>query len=133
MENLSHNSPSFAADSPPSYQRARLFRIYNHYRVVVSVLLVMLLFIAPTEFDTRLRAGEYYQAGIIIYLAINLFIGLILLAGCGAENRPEESAPQPAHHSVSPDGYSGFARFITGQYRHDQRAGKSGDCNRGRR
>jgi two-component system sensor histidine kinase PilS (NtrC family) len=87
MENLSHNSPSFAADSPPSYQRARLFRIYNHYRVVVSVLLVMLLFIAPTEFDTRLRAGEYYQAGIIIYLAINLFIGLILLAGFQPRNR----------------------------------------------
>jgi two-component system sensor histidine kinase PilS (NtrC family) len=87
MENLSPNPPGFAADSPPRYQRARLFRIYNHYRVVVSFLLLMLLFVTPMESDSRLRAEDYYHAGIIIYLAINLFIGLILLAGFQPRNQ----------------------------------------------
>ncbi len=87
MANLSQISPSFAADAPPRYQRARLFRIYNHYRVVVSFLLLMMLFVTPMEFDSRLRAEGYYHAGIIIYLAINLFIGLVLLAGLQPRNR----------------------------------------------
>jgi two-component system, NtrC family, sensor histidine kinase PilS len=87
MENPLQDTPSFAASAPPGYQRARLFRIYNHYRVVVSVLLVMLLFIAPGEFDTRMRAAEYYQAGVITYLALNVFTALILLAGFQPRNR----------------------------------------------
>jgi len=87
MENASQRTPHIAADAPPSRQRARLFRIYNHYRVVLSLLLVALLFIAPTEFDTRMRAAEYYHAGIISYLAINLFIALLLLAGFQPRNR----------------------------------------------
>jgi two-component system sensor histidine kinase PilS (NtrC family) len=72
---------------PPSRQQARLFRIYNHYRVVLSGMLVALLFIAPTEFDTGMRAVEYYQVGIITYLAFNLFITLLLLAGFQPRNR----------------------------------------------
>ena len=87
MENALQKTPNIAADALPSRQRARLFRIYNHYRVVLSVLMVALLFIAPTEFDTRMRAAEYYQAGIIGYLALNLFIALILLAGFQPRNR----------------------------------------------
>lgn len=87
MENVSQTIPSLAAAAPPSHQRARLFRIYNHYRVVLSVLLVALLFIVPGEFDTRIRATEYFQAGVIGYLAINLFIGLVLLAGFQPRNR----------------------------------------------
>lgn len=87
MENASDRTSRFTAGAPPSHQRARLFRIYNHYRVVLSVLLVALLFIAPTEFDTRMRATEYYQAGIVTYLAINLFIALMLLAGFQPRNR----------------------------------------------
>ena len=87
MENLSHKKSSPAADAPPGHQRVRLFRIYNHYRVVLSVLLVGLLFIEPSQLDTRLRAEEYYHAGVITYLAINLFIALILLAGFQPRNR----------------------------------------------
>ena len=87
MENASQQTPSIAAGAQPSRQRARLFRIYNHYRVVLSVLLVALLFIEPTEFDSRLRAAEYYHAGIIGYLALNLFVALVLLAGFQPRNR----------------------------------------------
>ncbi|MEP6221434.1 MAG: histidine kinase, partial [Marinobacter sp.] len=61
-------------DTPPSNQRGRLFRIYNHYRVVVSVILVALLFVDPINFDSRFRSMDYYQAGVVCYLAINGFI-----------------------------------------------------------
>jgi len=87
MKNTPLKTTDFAAEAPSSRQRARLFRIYNHYRVVLSLLLVSLLFIAPTEFDTSLRASEYYHAGIFTYLAINLFIALILLAGFQPRNQ----------------------------------------------
>ncbi|TGN38442.1 sensor histidine kinase [Marinobacter confluentis] len=87
MQNNIDSAPNINASAPPSRQRARLFRIYNHYRVVLSLLLVALLFIAPTEFDTRMRAAEYYQASIFTYLAINLLIALILLAGFQPRNR----------------------------------------------
>lgn len=87
MENASQKTLNIASDAPPSRQRARLFRIYNHYRVVLSVLLVALLLVAPTEFDSRMRVAEYYQAGIFTYLAINVFTALILLAGFQPRNR----------------------------------------------
>ncbi|KPQ01841.1 ATP-binding protein [Marinobacter sp. HL-58] len=75
------------ADAPPVSQRGRLFRIYNHYRVVVSVILVALLFVDPINFDTRFRAMDYYQAGVISYLAINGFVALIMLAGFQPRSR----------------------------------------------
>ncbi|MBJ7278328.1 histidine kinase [Marinobacter salarius] len=74
-------------DTPPSNQRGRLFRIYNHYRVVVSVILVALLFVDPINFDSRFRAMDYYQAGVICYLAINGFIALVMLAGFQPRSR----------------------------------------------
>lgn len=74
-------------DTPPSNQRGRLFRIYNHYRVVVSVILVALLFVDPINFDSRFRAMDYYQAGVVCYLAINGFIALIMLAGFQPRSR----------------------------------------------
>ncbi len=71
-----HWQPSITAD-----QRTKLFRIYNHYRLVVSLMLVGLVIIAPTDFDTRLRMLDYYQAGVFGYFALNVFFGLILLTG----------------------------------------------------
>jgi len=62
-------------------QQIRLFRIYNHYRLVISLMLTGLLFIDPFTADTRLRWEAYYQAGIFSYLAINVFTGLLLMAG----------------------------------------------------
>ncbi|MCR8916529.1 histidine kinase [Marinobacter panjinensis] len=74
-------------DAPPASQMGRLFRIYNHYRVVVSIILVALLFVDPINFDTRFRSMDYYQAGVVSYLAINSFIALIMLAGFQPRNR----------------------------------------------
>jgi len=76
-----------AADTPPANQRGRLFRIYNHYRVVVSIILVALLFVDPINFDSRFRAMDYYQAGVVCYLAINGFLALIMLAGFQPRSR----------------------------------------------
>jgi two-component system sensor histidine kinase PilS (NtrC family) len=67
--------------TPLRRQQIRLFRIYNHYRLVISLMLVGLLFVDPANFDTRFRLLDYYQAGVIGYLAINAFIALIVLAG----------------------------------------------------
>jgi len=59
----------------------KLFRIYNHYRLVVSLMLVGLLFIDPVAMEPRFRWQDYYQAGVVSYLALNAFIGMTLLAG----------------------------------------------------
>ncbi|MEX0605213.1 MAG: ATP-binding protein [Marinobacter sp.] len=62
-------------------QRGRLFRIYNQYRLVVSLILVVLLFVDLGGIDSRYRLLEYYQAGVVSYLALNIFIALLMVAG----------------------------------------------------
>ncbi|MGO1659938.1 MAG: sensor histidine kinase [Marinobacter sp.] len=62
-------------------KQAKLFRIYNHYRLVISLMLAALLFIDPVSFDTRFRFLDYYQFGVMGYLALNSFIALIMVAG----------------------------------------------------
>ncbi|AZT82894.1 histidine kinase [Marinobacter sp. NP-4(2019)] len=74
-------------DSPPVTQRVKLFRIYNHYRVVVSLMLVALLFVDPVNFETRFRMLDYYQAGVVSYFALNSFIALLMLAGMQPNQR----------------------------------------------
>ncbi|WP_305967154.1 sensor histidine kinase [Marinobacter salsuginis] len=67
--------------TPSGVQQAKLFRIYNHYRLVVSLMLVALLFVDPVNFDMRFRFLDYYQAGVSAYLGLNAFIALLLVAG----------------------------------------------------
>ncbi|MDY6841966.1 MAG: histidine kinase dimerization/phospho-acceptor domain-containing protein [Pseudomonadota bacterium] len=67
--------------TPSGWQQAKLFRIYNHYRVLVSLVLVALLFVDPVNFDMRFRLLDYYQAGVSTYLGLNAFIALLLVAG----------------------------------------------------
>ncbi|GGE74011.1 sensor protein PilS [Streptosporangium jomthongense] len=70
-----------AGQRTPGLQQAKLFRIYNHYRVVISLMLVALLFVDPVNFDTRFRLLDYYQLGVVGYLALNCFVALVILAG----------------------------------------------------
>jgi two-component system sensor histidine kinase PilS (NtrC family) len=89
---MSTNIHRQQAKTPPfgpvaDIQQIRLFRIYNHYRLVISLMLTGLLFIDPFTADTRLRWEEYYQAGIFSYLAINLFTGLLMMAGLKPRER----------------------------------------------
>ena len=65
----------------PVSRQGKLFRIYNHYRLVISLMLVALLFVDPVNFDTRFRLLDYYQFGVVGYLALNSFVALIMLAG----------------------------------------------------
>ncbi|MEE3118537.1 MAG: ATP-binding protein [Pseudomonadota bacterium] len=75
-------SPALATATPGSdQQQVKLFRIYNHYRLVVSLILLALLFVDPVNFDSRFRFLDYYQAGVAGYLGLNAFIALIILAG----------------------------------------------------
>jgi len=69
------------------HQQVRLFRIYNHYRLVISLMLVGLLFVDPFTTDSKFRWLDYYQAGAVSYLAINAFVGLMLLAGLQPRQR----------------------------------------------
>lgn len=71
-----------SAFGPPARaQQTRLFRIYNHYRIVISLLLVGLLFVDPLTAEAPFRWQGHYQSGVASYLAINVFVGLMLLAG----------------------------------------------------
>ncbi|MEX2475644.1 PAS domain-containing sensor histidine kinase [Marinobacter sp.] len=77
---------SWQSDSPVP-QRGKLFRIYNHYRVVISLMLVALLFVDPVNVDSRFRMLDVYQAGVVSYFALNSFIALIILAGFQPQQR----------------------------------------------
>lgn len=76
-----------AFPSPALLQQAKLFRIYNHYRLVISLMLAGLLFVDPGTFDARFRWQDYYQAGVVSYLALNGFFALILMAGFQVSQR----------------------------------------------
>ncbi len=72
---------------PARRQQIRLFRVYNHYRLVISLVLLGLLFVDPANFDFRFRMLEYYQAGVSGYLVLNAFIALTMLAGFEPKQR----------------------------------------------
>ncbi len=67
--------------TPSRRQQARLFRVYNQYRLVISLLLLVLLFVDPVNFDTRFRALDYYHIGVVGYLVLNLLITVVMFAG----------------------------------------------------
>ena len=70
----------------------KLFRVFNHYRLAISVLLVSLMFLDPSEFGTQFQMPGYYQVGVFSYLSLNVFLALVLLAGF---------RPQPRHVILS--------------------------------
>ncbi len=67
--------------TPSHRQQTRLFRIYNQYRLVISLLLLALLFVDPVNFDSRFRDLDYYHAGVVGYLILNILITLAMFAG----------------------------------------------------
>ncbi|BES69989.1 two-component system sensor histidine kinase PilS [Marinobacter nanhaiticus D15-8W] len=81
--------PPSQADSLPfeQSQRPRLFRIYNHYRLVISLILAGLLFVDPATLDTKFRLPEFYEICVLSYLGVNLFTGLLLIAGVHTRQR----------------------------------------------
>ncbi|WP_232465256.1 sensor histidine kinase [Oleiphilus messinensis] len=60
---------------------AKLFRIYNHYRVVVGLILVGSLFFFTQPQVNQFQHLFLFEIGSICYLALNIFIAFLLLAG----------------------------------------------------
>lgn len=77
------NSKRWLSDAHPD----RLFRVYNHYRVVISLILTGSLFLSTQAGNTLFRYPEVYQYGIVCYFAFNIFIALLLLAGLRPSSR----------------------------------------------
>ncbi|XOZ33470.1 sensor histidine kinase [Halomonadaceae bacterium KBTZ08] len=61
-------------------QRARLFRVYNYYRIVISLLLVALLLLESGLVRTPLYSEWLFQATALLYLAMNIGTGMLMLA-----------------------------------------------------
>jgi two-component system, NtrC family, sensor histidine kinase PilS len=64
-----------------SEQSQRLFRFYNHYRIVVGLILVGAIFLNISVVEITQRNSALYQISTISYLSINIFTAFILLAG----------------------------------------------------
>ncbi len=64
-----------------------LFRIYNYYRVVISLILTGSLFVGAKNSLGSLRNEDIYQYCIVVYCAFNVFIALLLLAGIRPTSR----------------------------------------------
>jgi two-component system sensor histidine kinase PilS (NtrC family) len=90
MPDMSDNrglSSASMAGLARSDQRARLFRIYNHYRLVMSLALTAGLFVSLGGFDTRYLMLDYYQATVISYLALNIFSAFLMMTGFQPQQR----------------------------------------------
>ena len=73
-------------------QGARLFRVYNYYRIAVSLLIVSLVLLETGLFGTPLDSTLLFQFTALSYLALNIVTGLLLLGGQG---------PRPWHITAS--------------------------------
>ncbi len=62
-------------------QRLRLFRIYNFYRLLISLILFSLLFFNLGYLGLRYHFFFYYQATVFAYLALNGLTALLVKAG----------------------------------------------------
>ncbi len=64
-----------------SEQSQRLFRFYNHYRIVVGLILVGAIFLNFSFVEVNQKSTALYQISVVSYLSINIFTAFILLAG----------------------------------------------------
>ncbi|MBU6955313.1 PAS domain-containing sensor histidine kinase [Hahella sp. HN01] len=65
----------------------RLFRVYNHYRVTVGIILVSALYLQNPSSVSQYLSPFYFEVSVICYLAIHVFTGFLLLAGFRPEIR----------------------------------------------
>ncbi len=59
----------------------RLFRIYNHYRIVIGLILVTALLWDPSKEIQNYVQLDLYRISASTYLALHIFIGFLLMAG----------------------------------------------------
>ena len=75
------NTSSLSRHPESLPQTLKLFRVYNLYRIVISLVLSGLLFIDPSHLEQPMRMPAYYQVTIVGYLLLNVLIGLLLVRG----------------------------------------------------
>lgn len=75
------DQPAERRQPAPPAQSHRLFRVYNVYRIVISLVLAGLLFVDPVQLDQPMRLPFQYQSGVLAYLSLNVIIGLLLMRG----------------------------------------------------
>lgn len=68
-------------------QTLKLFRVYNLYRIIISIVLTGLVFIDPSHLDQPIRLQGQYQITVTGYLILNLLIGALLLGGAKPGHR----------------------------------------------
>ena len=59
----------------------RLFRVYNHYRVVVGITLIIFLFIQSNESTNLLFSRLLFEVSVVSYAVIHIFTALLLFSG----------------------------------------------------
>lgn len=70
------------SNNPPTLsQQNLLFRVYNGYRLAVSLLLAGLFYVGVDAFGQDFLNETQYQATVLGYLALNVLVTLMLLAG----------------------------------------------------
>lgn len=74
-------------EDPYQLQQVRLFRVYNHYRVAISLVLSVLALVELDVFQPQYQLQVAYKTLIFAYLGLNLFLSLILVAGFTPEKR----------------------------------------------
>jgi len=68
-------------DNTSTEQSARLFRYYNHYRVVIGLVIVGSLFFNNTYILSTYLNANLFRLAALSYLGINIFSAFLLLAG----------------------------------------------------
>ncbi|TBW50987.1 histidine kinase [Marinobacter halodurans] len=86
---MTPDSVTSASDILPfqESQRPRLFHVYNHYRLVISLILAGLLFVDPGTLDTKFREPEFYQICVLAYLTLTVFTAVMLFSGARPNQR----------------------------------------------
>ncbi len=65
----------------PSFTTSKLFRVYNHYRVTVGLLLLGSLFLQHSGSASQAFQPFYFKVVVFSFAGVHLFTGFLLLAG----------------------------------------------------
>ncbi len=65
----------------PAFTASKLFRVYNHYRVTVGIILLGALFLQSEASISQTFAPYYFKIAAFSYAAVHMFTSFILLAG----------------------------------------------------
>ncbi|WP_020410254.1 sensor histidine kinase [Hahella ganghwensis] len=65
----------------PAFTTSKLFRVYNHYRVTVGIILLASLYLQSDASISQTFAPYYFKIAAFSYAAVHVFTAFLLLAG----------------------------------------------------